>query len=469
MRKQILKRFFTPMGFFVILLLVTLLFGAATVFMQLFLNELQPLVRKVSQKATDQLVFVVDHSQYQRENLLDYDYEKCKQLTQANDEIGDLRRMKASYLNELKNIESKRNRLRNYLEQLQHKVDSYTSELTELRNKNVILKQEIASNLLKSSELNIELKKSVDLIETLKTSRNYTLMPDSASLLSNGVCTVEKCFDFSKCELNTKLNVFVYNSQSTFDVNAILSSLNQEQISRYMHLSTKKVDKACLIIAFLIDKANIHYYVNLVEFLHKHAREHNVLLVNLDTSTFVTVDDFKNYLEASESVKNVGFDLRLLSRFMFAGFDYLEARFYSDLFVHFSLNANLEYMRQQTHESFSEFNQRTYLFSYHYNAKATDRFVANENIEFLNTLFGSMNYSELRVLVDLKCSTWLTSGISDESSVNKLCFDVKERDRILLNSTFTLLVSDRKGLNWDYKMVKYFLLSKLTFTNLKRH
>ena len=452
MRKTFFRRIFSSLKLFFILLITIFLFGLASIFIQLFVIEIRQTPQFISNK---NLLFNFKETFKLKvdSNLvspLDNDYEKCKYLSEKQIELKDLRRMKASYLNELKSIETKRNKLKKILEQLQNKVDSYMNDINDLRNRNFVLKQEIANNLIKQSQLDTSVMKQIELIETLKTNNKYSLKLNVAQNETLDICTLEKCFDFSKCKLNNKLRIFIFNSSSTNQIQMFLSKLNFEKINRSISLTVSHSDlkASCLVVIFLIDKSNKSYYKSLIEFLLENGNYNNILAVDVSGSSVRTKYDLKVFLSSLETSRQ--FDLNfIVDRFMFASLSYHNSHFYNNLFVHFSPSVNLLDLNDNILPNVS-LTDRLYLLSYFSRSGITDL-----KLVFLKNFLQQNQNKKLKIFTDFECDThkeYTKGGIS--------CLDLKERTNILLNSTFTLIYPDERGFNWNEQMVKKIIFKK---------
>jgi hypothetical protein len=447
MRKSLLKRIFSSVKLFFILLIAIFAFGLVSFLIQLLVVKIQPTPQF---KAHSNLLYNFKETikfkiGYNQSKAIDYyNYEKCKYLAEKHVELKDLRRIKVSLLNELKSIETKRNKLKKVLEQLQSKVDSYMTDINDLRDKNFVLKQEIANNLVKQAQLELSVTKQIDLIETLKSNNKYSLQLNRIQNETNDFCTIEKCFDFSKCKLNTKLNAFLYNSSTTNKIKNIFSKLQFEKINLSFRLTSNRSNlrTTCLVVIFLIEKSDLNYYKSVVEFLLEHGNTSNILAVDVSQSTLQTKYDLKHFLCFVDPSHRIELSF-LVDRFMFASLSYVNSNFYNNLFVHFSLSSSVF---DTNLDSLPVVNlmDRFYLFSYFHRSDNT-----NAKVLFLKNLFHQSKIKKINFFTDFECNL-----VPINKSDNELCFDLNERARILLNSTFTLIFAEKSDYNWNNEMVK---------------
>jgi len=452
MRKSLLTRLFSSVKLFFVLLIAIFAFGLLSFFIQLLVVKIQPTPQF---KAHSNLLYNFKETikfkiGYNHSKAVDYNYEKCKYLADKHVELKDLRRIKVSLLNELKSIETKRNKLRKVLEQLQAKVDSYMNDINDLRDKNFVLKQEIANNLVRKSQLELSVTKQIDLIETLKSNNKYTLRLNRAQNETNDFCTIEKCFDFSKCKLRAKLNAFIFNPSTTNKIKNILSKIQFEKINRSFSLTTTRsnLSTTCLVVIFLIEKSDLNYYKSVIEFLLQHGNSSNILAVDVSQSTLQTKFDLKHFLCFVDPSHQLELSL-LVDRFMLASLSHVNSNFNNNLFVHFSLSSSVFDSNLDSSLPVVNLIDRFYLFSYFHRSDNT-----NAKVLFLKNLFHQSKITKINFFTDFECNM-----MPINKSDNELCFDLNERTRILLNSTFTLIFTEKTDYNWNNQMViKYFIL-----------
>ena len=312
------------------------------------------------------------------------------------------------------------------LEQLQFKVKSYENEITYLK--------------LKGAELEKQMNDH-NQIERHETSE---------------ICTIEKCFDFSKCD--TKLSAFIFNPNS--QIENLLNHLQFEKLNRSIHLTFDHsfMKNSCITVIFLIEKFNIEYYKSVTEFILENGNSSNILVVDVNhQSNLRTKSDLKKFLNSILKTNSQLFDLSfVINKFMWASLSYVNSYLYDNLFFHFSpdllmkVNSNMDHLPKMNDVD------RFYLFSYFGREDLNTRKNMRISIE---DVLQKIKTTDLKVFTDFECKTWPNKQnvVSNDDFENELCFDLNERSRILYDSTFALIFQGKSGLNWDNSMVNSYI------------
>ena len=333
MLKTVSKRLTSPIVF---LLILTLVFGTITLIIQLFLIDINPLSSSISLLKSYKKREYFHSSNSKNENLddesleiinkFDYDFEKCKNILKANLELKDLRRIKSSYLNELKQAELKRNSLLKTLNQLQFQVDAHRLELEKLKQQNQLTKYKILNNMFKLNDHEYKLSQSLSSLPILKT--NYEFKSEKTELYqptadSLSFCELDDCFEFSRCKINQKLSLFLFKDP---EAGFILDNLDLKQLSYSVGL-VDEPSGSCLVGVVLLARTNTAYYERLIQFLLNIKRnEHNFMLINPLDGEFKQKVEFKHFLMSFEKLKSLAqtesakFEFEFIGRSMFAPF-----------------------------------------------------------------------------------------------------------------------------------------------------
>lgn len=448
MLKTVSKRLTSPIVF---LLILTLVFGTITLIIQLFLIDINPLSSSISLLKSYKKREYFQSSNIKNENLddesleiinkFDYDFEKCKNLLKANLELKDLRRIKSSYLNELKQAELKRNSLLKTLNQLQFQVETHRLELEKLKQQNQLIKYKILNNMFKLNDHEYKLSQSLSSLQILKT--NYEFKSEKMEIYqtradSLSFCELDDCFEFSRCKINQKLSLYLFKDP---EVGFILENLDLKQLNYSVDL-VDEPSGSCLVGVVLLARTNTAYYERLIQFLLNIKRnEHNFMLINPLDGEFKQKVEFKHFLMSFEKLKNLAqtesakFEFEFIGRSLFASFS--SASVTNSLNTHFSISLNVEYLSQQLAQHNNvllryDYKDRKYLLSYH------QAHEAGQKVGYLKRSLEA--YSS--VLFETSC----------QRNSNSLCYDLHKRTSVLLESTFTLLISSENEPGWSAEM-----------------
>ena len=219
----------------------------------------------------------------------------------AAQQLDELRRIKASVNNELRDLEAKR-------QQLKVDIMNYTQQLSALG-----AHYERAASELQQLRVGVEQKR----IERLDLDQRYTpklamparLLPDAAPMTSTDdaappptsafYCRLHNCFDYSRCSLTSQFPVYLYDvsrhglhAQETFVARSISHAFNT---SLY---STNDATIACLYVVLLEysqlpsaqQKLMLEKYLTRLPFWGSDGRNHLLLNLASNHSSFDLFD-----------------------------------------------------------------------------------------------------------------------------------------------------------------------------------
>ena len=204
--------------------------------------------------------------------------------------IEELRAIKASVNNELRDLENKR-------QALQTEISGYTSHINSLKNQYNALKKEISQVKLSLDQLKFEKEETKAFVPSIKApqriifdaSISETIPPPSSPRL----CLMESCFDFSRCSLVSGFPVFFYDPEDYESIDAlpieefVLTSV-VSSLSQNMYL-TDDPSSACLFVVLMgeaklgaISKVKMEGILHSLPYWNGDGRNH--LLLNLARS-----------------------------------------------------------------------------------------------------------------------------------------------------------------------------------------
>jgi hypothetical protein len=254
--------------------------------------------------------------------LTNHSMDNCLSETQTRLELKDLKQMKKSFLNELKRIEQKRNHLLNKLDLIREKIDDANNELERLKERNRLLTMRLIEN-----QLSIEQFKTQQLQDEPSPLFNYSIVKPNILVRSKNAnneeisCSLEQCFDFAKCPVNHKLNVYLFNQPKEFELDLLELSFSMEFVS--------EPSQSCLVLVFLdysFAKSETSFYAKLTEFMQNALQNPpNFLFISLDVDSNQVQSkwDLIRLMNSSTKSTNEKAQLiALLNRSMFASFNH---------------------------------------------------------------------------------------------------------------------------------------------------
>ncbi|XP_076456777.1 exostosin-like 3 [Babylonia areolata] len=193
-----------------------------------------------------------DNPSHISRNKLDYDPDEEKKIADFKNHIEELKAIKASVNNELRDLENKR-------QSLQTEIAGYTSHIDNLKSQYNALKKEISQVKLSLDQLKFEKEETNAYVPSIKApqriifenSISETMAPPS----SPSLCRMESCFDFSRCSLVSGFPVFFYDPEDYETVDAlpiedfVLTSV-VSSLSQNMYV-TDDPSSACIFIVLV--------------------------------------------------------------------------------------------------------------------------------------------------------------------------------------------------------------------------
>ena len=200
-------------------------------------------------------LFPFPRSRSTKEHIFDADLDRV-QCNEIKSQISELRRIRASVNNELRDLESKRLGL-------QTEISKQKTELESLR-----MQQEDVDKRLQQSKLNLDEKIiqerefSNQTLPLLKAPKLFLFDSEKprfkAPVTSPERCSMHTCFDYSKCPLLSGFPVYVYDLNSMLSdshLNQFVKSSVNEILQKDTYV-TEDASKACLYIAVLGEMAS---------------------------------------------------------------------------------------------------------------------------------------------------------------------------------------------------------------------
>ena len=208
--------------------------------------------------------------------------DRARIKTELDAQVNDLKNTKQSLQNELSELQTKKNFILSEIERLEETKGKENSKITDMQKMKALY-----DGNLKLDEL------------------NYTL---------------ETCFTYSKCPINSKINVYFHNNDF----------LQLENSVDNVFVEVNNPNDSCLAIYFVKNQADLNDVFENIEKIRE--TNHNLLLINL-------VNDNNLFVEALEMNDTI---LNYLKSTLYASFNYYSNNeFYKDrfssLFFHFSL------------------------------------------------------------------------------------------------------------------------------------
>lgn len=236
--------------------------------------------------------------------------------------IQDLNKMKYSFLNELKQLENKRRDKLKQITLLNMEINQLKSSIDKLTEKHLSLNFQLVKDQLQMNDLDINMKKKLNLIHLSRSNNNQIFQDDSIG--------GQYLFNYDQCEFNN--NLFIWNNN--------IPNLNLKEISQSSSLVTNS-SNACLIAIFLNNETNLN---ESKQFLNK-----NLILIDLNDYFHTR---HKEYLNSS-SIILASFNLNKFHN--------------SDFTIDFSILQpnNINYFNQLNSIYIDYKQERKHLLSYH--------------------------------------------------------------------------------------------------------
>lgn len=183
-------------------------------------------------------------------------YEERESVSDLNAEVTELKTIKTTAINELRDIEEKRYAVITELKLLNEKKVGVSKELEKqekilnaLRNQLQMLRSAVAS---KEMEVNIPIGKPKQLNDI---TQNKLLQIESTKYEGNK-CTFTTCFDHSHCSMLDQFSVFVYKPflDPTLPIDIPQTESVYDEVSKLPH-AARKQGKACIFIEVMLIKS----------------------------------------------------------------------------------------------------------------------------------------------------------------------------------------------------------------------
>jgi hypothetical protein len=347
---------------FIGLLVITFAFLMVTIFIQLFI--LTDSTKTISMETNNYLI----------NNNHNNDYL-----------IQDLNKMKYSFLNELKQLENKRRDKLKQITLLNMEINQLKSSIDKLTEKHLSLNFQLVKDQLQMNDLDINMKKKLNLIHLSRSNNNQIFQDDSIG--------GQYLFNYDQCEFNNNNNLFIWNNN--------IPNLNLKEISQSSSLVTNS-SNACLIAIFLNNETNLN---ESKQFLNK-----NLILIDLNDYFHTR---HKEYLNSS-SIILASFNLNKFHN--------------SDFTIDFSILQpnNINYFNQLNSIYIDYKQERKHLLSYH----------RSKPIKILDIILKQTIYE-----IELNCKS--------EDEYNYQCYELETRLNHLVQSKFTLLLKTNSKQQWS--------------------
>ncbi|XP_070209496.1 exostosin-like 3 [Littorina saxatilis] len=409
-----------------------------------------------------------DQESHISRNKLDYDGDEEKRMADYKNHIEELRAIKASIGNELRELENKR-------QSLQTEIAGYSTHIDTLKSRYNSLKKELSQVKLTLDQLKFEKEETIAFVPSIKApqriifdaSVSETVPPTS----SPRRCMMESCFDFSRCSLVSGFPVFFYDPEDyespdslpveEFVLTSVVSSLSQN-----MYL-TDDPSSACVFVVLMGEaKLGPVYKGKMENILHElphwngDGRNHlllNLARTNKNTDYFVNVNTGRAVIAQSSFLSTPfrnNFDVIIPPSLGHASGDvWFQLPPLSPARRKYLVSFWGEYIPSSQSSRQTDFQQ----FGDSYDAR--DQHGRNlkqvqESQGFVNSRPGAQGYlsfesaivmwlKELQAkmtdiaVVDLSCGSGRPVGLETEWG---LCGEVEQRQNILNQSTFTLLI-----------------------------
>ena len=406
-------------------------------------------------------------------NKLDYDGDEEKKIADYKNHIEELRTIKASVNNELRELENKR-------QSLQTEIGGYTTHIEALKNQYNALKKELSQVKLTLDQLKFEKEETKAFVPSIKAPQRIifdaSVSENIAPPASPRHCLMENCFDFSRCSLVSGFPVFFYDPEDyesvdslpieDFVLTSVVSSLSQN-----MYL-TDDPTSACIFVVLLgeakmgsISKEKLQNILHALPHWNGDGRNH--VLLNLarsskNTDYFVNVHTGRALIAQSAFLNSPfrnNFDVIIPpSRGHASGDVWSELPPLSPIRRKYLVSFWGEYIPSSQSARQSSFLQYGDGFDYRdqhgRNLKQASKSQLVFNSRKLFMTLGSQGYHNVEsaivtwlkdlqsrladiALMDLSCGASKPDGLETEWG---LCGEPEQRREILTQSTFTLLL-----------------------------
>ncbi|KAJ8322306.1 hypothetical protein KUTeg_000777 [Tegillarca granosa] len=387
-----------------------------------------------------------------------------------NAHIDELRKIKASVSNELRELESK-------TKNLQSKISKFHSEIEVLQQQKDNLEKDIKTTKLTLDQLKLE-KDELDqrYVPLLKAPKMVLLGGESAKSIpppaSSKSCKMFSCFDYSRCSVLSGFPVYFYDPDVYKFIGTIKPFIKSSVISAFGANSyvVQSPTKACIYVALIgqadmNDPKSLEKTLSELPFWHGDGRNHILLNVGRDSNAgdiFSGVNTGRAMIAQSSFIETQfrdSFDIVIPPSFRQEVNDIWEdlpplSPIRRKYFVSFLGNykGNLNMNTEDTKLSQSE-NEKNNQNNLHDNQqfvgrqlKMVDNVIQTDNMMIIsqeNAIISSLKETQSsieksEIFTDLSCDFSVSGAINGEWS---LCGDEARRKEILQQSTFSLLIA----------------------------
>ncbi|XP_033726991.1 exostosin-like 3 [Pecten maximus] len=242
--------------------------------------------------------------------------------TDVKTQLSELHRIKTSVSNELRDLESKR-------QKLQSQISKYHMEIEKLRVEKENLEKDIKTTQLSLDQLRLE-RDELDqrYIPILKAPQQILLGPEANTPVvpptSSMSCHMHSCFDYSRCSVLSRFPVYFYTGKELMDFGTIDSFIESSlsEILGKIQYRTYDPTSACVYLAVVgqvkyqsIDFKSVESALHNLPYWHGDGRNHviiNMLRQPGSADLFIGVNTGRAIIAQTaftESSYRAGFDV----------------------------------------------------------------------------------------------------------------------------------------------------------------
>ncbi|CAD5114848.1 DgyrCDS3884 [Dimorphilus gyrociliatus] len=373
-----------------------------------------------------------DVSRSKSSSLLDGDVklklnnENEENLAEANElkeRIKELKKIKASVSNELKELEQKRHRLHSDISGFNSHIDKLKDDYREKMQKLDVLRQRIDNTRAEREEIvRRNLPEIKPPLESILNSFSNTVNNDMEDLKMKFIrkCKMYNCFDYSKCSIFSKFPVYFYPTKDIGDLHPFIEKSFKQVIKDNSYI-TNNGDTACIYFVLIpdMDGSTLNNRLKKLKYWNKNGANHVLL-----------------YLARHHNSPNI-FNNINTGRAILA-----QASYYEDFRENFDVilppTSNKILSNSWEILPYISPARRKYLMTFEGNmdAKGFNIDFEYKVIKELKNL--EIQYPEQKFLFKFSCSKSL---VSKDGLEWNLCNTDNERFNILENSTFSLILT----------------------------
>ena len=356
-------------------------------------------------------------------------------------QIEDMKRIKVSVQNELRELEKERSNLyknvqtsKDSLTLIKKQVSIAKTELQEARSKLARVQRE--SNPCRGQNAPTPVNQAPIVVVNMPPTKKSTSVGQSLNTQNTHSCTFQDCFDYSRCSLSKSFSIYIYNLHSPFNarlelqqsdlLNPITASISDK------HSVTSDPNDACVFL--LITDSKTATEVELLPHWGQDGSNHVVLDLSYGDVSLLRKQPVSKAVYASVFALRTNYDitltpvLRTPPTHLWKGLPpHLPA--FRSVFLYFE-------------GEFSESKVDSRLGT-------NDAWIASSDIQFIHNTIRKQSTDNLRMVTSCK------KGLITDDPANshaehlgewKLCGDFKYRSSNLTVSTYALILGSRTGL-----------------------